>query len=150
MKRIVVVSLCLILVGVLVLGWAMFGDRSSFHTGLDSYEGLPHTASDISIYENNNMSGIFIADFKIAEHDFVSFAATEHWSLQPISGSASVFQAKAFHEGRPNDKREIIDGLYYITQSGQATEAELRWHTIGGTDVDTLTVALDNGSSSER
>ena len=117
MKRIVVVSLCVIVVGVLVLGWAMFGDRASFHTGLDSYEGLPHTASDISIYENKNMSGIF-ADFKIAEHDFVSFAATQHWSLQPISGSASVFQAKAFHEGRSNDKKEVIDGLYYSKRAG--------------------------------
>jgi len=113
MKRIVVGCVCLIVVGVLVLGWAMFGDRSSFQTGLDSYEGLPHTASDITIYRNKNMSGVFIADFRIPEHDFVSFAADQHWSLQPILGSASVFQAKAFHEGRENDKKEIIDGLHY-------------------------------------
>ena len=96
----------------------MFGDRSSFQTGLDRYEGLPHTASDITIYENKNMSGVFIADFKIAERDFVSFAATQHWSLEPISGSASVFQAKAFHEGRSNDKKEISDALYYSKRAG--------------------------------
>ena len=113
MKRFVIGCLCLIAVGFLLLGWAMFGDRSSFQTGLDRYEGLPNTASDITIYENKNMSAIFIADFKIAEHDFVSFAATQHWSLEPISGSASVFQAKAFREGRANDKKEIIDGLYH-------------------------------------
>ena len=113
MKRIVVVCFCLIVVGFLVLGWAMFGDRSSFQTGLDRYRGLPLSSSDITIYENRNMSGVFIADFRIAEHDFVSFAATRGWSLEPISGSAFVFQAKAFHEGRPNDKKEIIDGLYY-------------------------------------
>src|SRR6266496_5822342 len=107
MKRIIVGCLCLIVLGFLVLGWVMFGDRSSFQTGLDRYKGLPHTASDIIIYENRNMSAVFIADFiRIAEHDFVSFAATRGWTLEPISGSAFVFQAKAFHEGRPNDKRE--------------------------------------------
>ena len=113
MKRIVVGCVCLIVVCVLVLCWAMFGDRSSFLTGLDSYEGLPYTASDSTIYRNKNMSGVFIADFRISEHDFVSFAAEQHWFLQPISGSVSVFHATAFHEGRPNDKKEIIDGLYY-------------------------------------
>ena len=76
MKRIVVGCFCLMVVGFLVRGWAMFGDRSSFQTGLDRYKGLPPTASDITIYENRNMSGVFIADSKIAEHDFVSFAAT--------------------------------------------------------------------------
>src|SRR6266516_1197030 len=106
MKRIVVGCFVLIAVGFLVLGWAMFGDRSSFHTGLDRYEGLPHTASDISIYAGKNSSGVFSADFKIAENDFVSFAATRHWSLEPISGSASVFEAKAFHERRTNKKKE--------------------------------------------
>jgi len=113
MKRIVVSCVGLTVIGVLALGWAMFGDRSSFQTGLDRCEGLPQTASDITIYEAKNISGVLIADFKIAEHDFVSFAATKHWSLEPISNSASVFQAKAFHEGRSNDKKEITDGLYY-------------------------------------
>jgi len=113
MKRIIVGSFCLILVGFLVLSWAMFGDRPSYQTGLARHERLPNTASDITIYQNKNMSGVFIADFNIAEHDFVSFAAEQHWFLQPISGSVSVFHATAFHEGRPNDKKEIIDGLYY-------------------------------------
>ena len=118
MKRIIVGCFCLVVVGFLVLGWVMFGNRSSFQTGLDRYEGLPPTAYDITIYENRNMSGVFIADFRIAEHDFVSFAATRGWSLQHISGSAFVFQAKAFHEGRPNDKKEIIDGLYCSNRAG--------------------------------
>src|SRR5438094_9936086 len=42
--------------------------------------------------------------------------------------------------GRMTKKRL---SMAFITQSGQATEAELRWRTIGRTDVDTLTVALD-------
>ena len=132
MKRIVVGCVCLIVVCVLVLCWAMFGDRSSFQTGLDSYAGVPHTASDITIYENKNMSGIFIADFKIAEHDFVSFAATQHWSLEPISGSASVFQAKAFHEGRPNDKKEIIDGLYHSKRAANGGGVTAAYDRKGG------------------
>ena len=39
-------------------------------------------------------------------------------------------------------KKKLV--TLFITQSGQATEAELRWRTIERTDVDTLTVALDN------
>src|SRR5437870_5772172 len=121
MKRIVVGCVCLIVVCVLVLCWAMFGDRSSFLTGLDSYEGLPYTASDITIYRNKNTSGVFIADFRISEHDFVSLAAERHWSLQPIVGSASVFQAKAFHEGRGMTRKRL--STVFITRNGQPTEA---------------------------
>src|SRR6266576_2026410 len=96
MKRFVIVCFCLITVGFLALGWVIFGHRSSFQTGLDTYEGLPQTASDITIYENKNMSGIFIADFKIAEHDFVSFAATQALVLGADFGFSVRFPSESF------------------------------------------------------
>ena len=113
MKRIVIGCLILLLAGVVVLGWAMFGDQSSFHAGLSSYAGFPPTASDITVYQTRNMSGLFVADFRITEPEFVAFAKEQHWDLQPIPGSTAVFQAKAFHDGRPNDKRVVADGLFY-------------------------------------
>jgi hypothetical protein len=118
MKRVVIGCLGLGLVGILLLGWAVFGDQSSFQTGLSSCQGVPQTASDITLYQNKNMSGVFVADFKISERDFVSYAAEQHWELQPIPGSTTVFQAKAFHDGRPNDKKEIVDGVFYTKRSG--------------------------------
>jgi hypothetical protein len=113
MKCVLIAGLAVCVLGLLLLGWSMFGDHSSFQTGLSHFEGLPPTASDITVYQNRNLSGVLIADFKIAELEFVSFAAEKHWVVQPISGSAFVFQARAFHEGRPNEKKEITDGLYY-------------------------------------
>ncbi len=103
----------IILIGFLYLNWTMFGNRSSFQTGLANYQGIPKTASDITIYENRNISGTFLADFKIAESDFVAFASTNSWAIQPIANTEYVFQATAFNEKRPNDKKEITDGLYY-------------------------------------
>ena len=113
MKRLVIVILGLAVAAVLLIGWGMFGDHSAFHTGLADYEGLPAAASDITVYRNRNISGLFVADFNISESNFVTFAREKHWDVKPISGSESVFQAKAFHEGRPNDKKEITDGLFY-------------------------------------
>ena len=70
------------------------------------------------MYQKRNISGVFIADFTITEPDLVSFAVQKHWAVQPISGSAFVFQARAFQENRPNDKKEITDGLYYSQRAG--------------------------------
>src|SRR6478736_1378015 len=105
MKPIVIKLLALALAVGLLLGWSMFGGRSSFRTGLRQYEGLPSTASDITVYRNGNISGTFVADFKISEADFVSFGRERQWDVKPISRSESVFQAKAFHDGRPNDRK---------------------------------------------
>jgi|GEM_PF-6208364 len=115
-KRIAYGCLAPVLVIFLLLGflfWGMFGDRSSFQTKIDSYPNLPTTASDITIYQNRNITGDFVADFKIKEHDFVSFATEHHWDLRSISAPESVFQAIAFHEGEPNNKKEIVNGLFY-------------------------------------
>src|SRR5580765_197108 len=113
MKRAIIIILGLAVAAVLVLGWCMFGDHSEFHTGVANYEGLPAAASDITVYQNRNISGAFVMDFRISESNFVTFAREKHWDVKPISGSESAFQAKAFHEGRPNDKKEITDGLFY-------------------------------------
>ena len=113
MKRILIAVLAAGVLGILLLGWSMFGDHSSFQTGLDRYEKLPATSSDITIFRNSNITGEFLADFKVSEHDFVLFATENHWLVQPITNAAVVFQAKAFHEGHPNDTKEISDGLYY-------------------------------------
>ena len=115
-KRIAYGCLCPVLVLLLLLGllfWAMFGDRSSYQTKLNSHPKLPTTASDITIYQNKNITGNFDADFRISEHDFASFAAEHNWDLQPISEPMSIRHAKACHEGEPNDMKEITNGLYY-------------------------------------
>lgn len=120
MKRIVAIVFVLGLLGVVLLGWMMFGENASFQTGLSSYEGLPQAASDITVYRNANISGNVVVDFRISEPDFVSFAAEKHWAVQPISGAEFVFHAEAFREGRPNDKKEISDGLYYAQRASNA------------------------------
>jgi len=91
----------------------MLGDRSSFQTELSSYDRLPQTASDITVYRNANVSGQLVMDFKISEPDFVSFAAKKNWPIQPTTGAQFVFHAWAFHEGRPNERKEIGEGYYY-------------------------------------
>lgn len=113
MKRALIAGFVVVVLAIVLVGWSMFGDHSSFEAGLASYEGLPAGASDIVVYRNRNISGVFLADFKIQEPEFVAFAKGKQWQLQPISESTFVFQARAFHEGRPNDKKAIADGLYY-------------------------------------
>jgi hypothetical protein len=116
MKRIAIgfASLVLIVLAILsFLFWISFRNQISFASGLSSYEGLPSTASDITVFQNKNVNGIFVADFQIVESNFVAFAAEKTWSLQPITNAEFVFQAKAFHDGKPNEKLEITDGLFY-------------------------------------
>ena len=110
---ILVIPLLLVL-----LLWSMFGDRSSYQTKLDSYPLLPKTASDITVYENKNISGYFVTDFKIIEREFVLFATEQHWDLRPISAPASIIQAIDYHEGNLYKTREITNGLYYSKRAG--------------------------------
>ena len=116
----------LVILSVLSLHWVMFGDRSSFATGLPNLNGLPKEASDITVYQNKNISGVFLADFRIPEKDLVTFGIAHNWDLRPVSGSVSVFHANAFHERRPNERKEISDGLYYskrVNNGGGVTVA---------------------------
>lgn len=132
MKHLIIIVLALGIAAGVLLCWSMFGDHASFQRGLRHYEGLPVTASDIAVYENRNISGNFVADFKITESDFVAFAKQKHWDVKPISGSESVFQPEAFQDGRPNDKKDIINGLFYSQRAANG----------GG-----ITVAYDRESS---
>ena len=113
MKRIAIIVSIFAVAGFFLLNYLLFGNRSSFQTGLVSFEGLPKTASDITVFQNKNISGDFIADFKIAEPDLEAFASSNGWLLQTITNRELIFYATAFHEGRANEKKEIIDGLYY-------------------------------------
>src|SRR5438045_854967 len=148
MKRILIGCLALSVIGFVLVGWITFGDRSSFQLGLAAYEGLPHTASDITIYQEKNISGVYVADFKIAEADFVSFATDKGWALQPITGSAAVFQANAFQEARPNDKKEITDGLYYSKRAPNGGGVTVAYDRKGAVDI--LITALDNMPNKKR
>lgn len=116
MKRTIIIVIAVVLalsVGLLLLlNWAMFGDQSSFQKGLAKYEGVPATASDITVYQNKNISGVYVADFKISEADFLAFAREKNWGVKPIDGADWVFQAEAFRIGSPNDKRKIKEGWF--------------------------------------
>lgn len=107
--------------GFIVLCWAMFGDRSSFQRGLSHHPELPQAASNITVFENKNFTGAFVAEFQIAEKDFVAFATEQHWGLRPVSEPTYVFQPYAFQTGHPNDKKEILDGLYYSMRSADGS-----------------------------
>ena len=113
MKRAIAGTLILGIAAVLFLGWNMFGDHSFYKEGLSSFEGLPSTASDISVYRNNNISGLFISDFQIAELDFVSFAASNRWAIQRTQGLVYVYEARAFKDGPPGGKKEINAGIFF-------------------------------------
>src|SRR6516225_9355987 len=113
MKPFAIGFVAFVFVGLGLLNWLLFGDRSSFHTGLSKLEGLPPADSDITVYQERNITGEFVTDFRIAESNLVVFAAEKQWDLQPIVGSALACQAVAFREKRPNDRKEIVDGLYY-------------------------------------
>jgi hypothetical protein len=118
MKRFLIIVFVLFLLGVLFVGWSLFGDHSTFQAGQDHWEGLPSTATDITVYQNRNISGIFMAEFKIAESNFVSFAAEKGWRVQPISDPVDVYHARAFHERREHDQKKITDGLYFSERAG--------------------------------
>jgi hypothetical protein len=116
-RAVIIMVVCVVglsVVAMFLFNWAMFGDHSEFHTGLAHYEGLPASASDITVYRNRNISGTFVADFKISEPDFVAFAREKHLDVKPISRPEEIFHAKAFHERRVNeDRKRITDGLFY-------------------------------------
>jgi hypothetical protein len=91
----------------------MFGDRSSFESGLGNYEGIPETASDINVFKNDNISGMFLADFEIGEDEFVRFAENEGWDLDRVSGREHIYVAKAYFEKAANPRITITTGLFY-------------------------------------
>lgn len=91
----------------------MFGDRTSLEEGLSEYDGIPSSASDINIFKNENLSGMFLADFAISEDNFVSFAEEKGWELEAISGRENIFVAKPYFEEVENPRRAITSGYYF-------------------------------------
>jgi len=111
--------------------WAMFSDQSSFSAGLSSFEDLPSTAKDISVYKNSNISGLQIMEFTIPESDFRDYAENHSWPLNEISDTQLVMSAMEYHNKKGNYYKEISSGLFF----------EKRQENGGG-----VTVAYDRGN----
>lgn len=138
MKRLLIIlSAILVLAGVVVaVGLhALFGERVSFQTGLASCEGIPVTATDISVFRNENMSGMFVADFRISEADFLAFAAEKGWSVvkvAPPGTSGPIFTAQALHVGRGMADKQIFDGYYYSKRAPNGGGVTVAWDRAEG------------------
>jgi hypothetical protein len=132
MKRVLITVLVLGVSGFLLLNWLLFGDRSSFQSGLAQYTDLPAAASDITVYQQRNITDQFAADFIITETDFVSFAAENQWALEPITNSARIFYARAFHRGEPNDTKDLTNGLYYSKRAANGGGITVAYDRDGG------------------
>ncbi len=106
-------------------GYLMFADRSVFQSGLASYEGLPSSASDISVYRNPNISGYFVADFRIPEADWMAFCSKKGWDLAPIQGARRMPIAASFVNGQKTGSAVIMDGLHFsrLARNGGGVEA---------------------------
>lgn len=59
------------------------------------------------------MSGMFLCDFSIDEESFKAFSKIQKWEIEEIIEPKDLFTARAFHEGTPNEKHKIKNGLYY-------------------------------------
>lgn len=114
--KIVLASIATIIVliagGFVLLGWAMFSDRSSYSEHLTVFDGLPHTSSDITVYTNKNISGAMVAEFAIRESDFVAWAEKNKWGVTEIVSPIEIGDPKAYHEGVPNRRTTVERGLY--------------------------------------
>ncbi len=96
---------------VLLALWAMFGRAPYFAAGLASYEGLPPTASDITVFESRDIASIVAVNFRITEADFVAFAEALDLQVAPITSWESIPDAEALHRGDPDFDRAISNGL---------------------------------------
>lgn len=103
----------LVVIALIVFNWIMFGDHSSFESGLAKYEYLPDTAHDITVYTNLNISGTFICDFSMKEEIFKDFAKKQDWKIKEIKFPEYIFDAYEFHKGNTHKKHQIKSGLYY-------------------------------------
>ncbi len=118
MKRNKITIGCLSVVGValglfLLLNWLMFGDHSTYKSGLDKYEYLPETASDINVFTNLNLANIFICDFAMKEPEFKVFAQSNGWDVREIESPKELFTAASFNNKQTHIKHKIKNGLYY-------------------------------------
>jgi hypothetical protein len=114
--KIVLASIATIIVviagGFALLCWAMFSDHSSYSEHLAVFEGLPPTASDITVYTNRNITGTVVAEFAIREADFVTWAEKNQWGVTEIVAPIEIGNPQAYHQGDPNRRTKVERGLY--------------------------------------
>ena len=114
-----------VVAGVGLLSQAMFADQSAYSEHLAAFEGLPDTAADITVFSNMNITGTVVAEFTIREADFVAWAAAHEWPLTEISTPIEIGNPRAFHEGTPNRRTTVENGLH----------ASLHRENNGGVDI---------------
>lgn len=131
--RIILGLVAVCLAGGAFLTWAMFGDHSSYGEHLTEHNLLPQSASDISFYRNQNISGIFVADFAISEADFMSWAQ-QSLDLQPeiISEPQKITDARAFARGEMNTFHIIKHGLYASRRQPNGGGVDLAYNRDNG------------------
>ena len=114
--KIILVSIATIIViiagGFSLLCWAMFSARSSYSEHLSVFEGIPRTASDITVFTNKNITGTIVAEFDIREADFVAWAVQNQWGVTEIVSPIVIGTPQAYNEGDPNRRTSIERGLY--------------------------------------
>ena len=112
----ILVSIATIIVviagGFAFLCWAMFSDRSSYSEHLSVFDGIPRTASDITVFTNKNITGTVVAEFDICEADFVAWAAQNQWGVAEIVSRITIDTPQAYNKGDPNRRTSIERGLY--------------------------------------
>ena len=136
MRRILILASVVALIAIPggFLLWAMFSDQSSFSSRLSSFDDLPETAKDISVYKNANMSGLLLIEFTIPEIDLREYALKHSWGLQEIVHSQPIMSAIKRHKSKTDIYRTISDGLYFESRKengGGVTVAYDREHQIG-------------------
>jgi len=70
-----------IIIGILFLGWAMFGDHSKHVVNAPSHRLAPTQAIGIEYFENPNIAGIVSVTYSISHNDFRQFADQMGWTL---------------------------------------------------------------------
>ena len=127
MKRLIFALVVHSIAAVAFICWSIFADHTLYKEGLSSFDGLPSSASDISVSRNQNISGLFVSDFRIAESDFVSFAVSNHWDLQTIAGSAYVYEARALKDGTVRAKKEITNGWFFSRRNDSGAGVDVAY-----------------------
>ncbi|MCI5114492.1 MAG: hypothetical protein D3912_06615 [Candidatus Electrothrix sp. AX1] len=130
--RIILGLVAVCVAGGAFLTWAMFGDHSSYGERLTEHELLPEAASDISLYRNQNFSGIFVADFTISEADFMSWAQSLDLQPELISEPQEIRDAQAFVHGEMNTFHIIKHGLYVSRRRPNGGGVDLAYNRDNG------------------
>jgi hypothetical protein len=95
------------------LGWELFSDQSKYQEHLASFEGLPSTASDITVYTNRNITGTLLAEFTIREDGFSDWAKSLGWDVSEITGTVSIYTPYPYRADDPLRPIPVGSGLYY-------------------------------------